>query len=150
MLYDINSILSIQFYLNTSSSIKIFVECLTINFSSFQKGEVNLENVTHEEAVATLKTTQDHVFLIVAKPESAFPAPASSEASYSPQLCKFTSRINKDKIPYCSTKNYLSIEHSTKRTIGENSVSAGNFSTVSRSMNSAESKNASRFTRSDS
>ncbi|XP_044762452.1 disks large 1 tumor suppressor protein isoform X4 [Coccinella septempunctata] len=50
------------------------------------KGEVNLENVTHEEAVATLKTTQDRVVLIVAKPESAFPAPASSEASYSPQL----------------------------------------------------------------
>ncbi|KAK9884886.1 hypothetical protein WA026_009121 [Henosepilachna vigintioctopunctata] len=50
------------------------------------RGEVNLENVSHEEAVATLKTTQDRVVLVVAKPESAFPAPASSDASYSPQL----------------------------------------------------------------
>lgn len=52
-----------------------------------QKGEVNLENVTHEDAVATLKTTQDRVVLIVAKPDSAFNAPAS-DTSYSPQLCK--------------------------------------------------------------
>lgn len=58
----------------------------------FQKGEVNLENVTHEEAVATLKTTQDRVVLVVAKPESAFTAPAS-EASYSPQLCKCRSYL---------------------------------------------------------
>ncbi|KAJ8982761.1 hypothetical protein NQ317_018173 [Molorchus minor] len=49
------------------------------------KGEVNLENVTHEEAVGTLKTTQDRVVLVVAKPESAFNAPAS-DTSYSPQL----------------------------------------------------------------
>ncbi|XP_076251247.1 MAGUK family member discs large 1 isoform X9 [Rhynchophorus ferrugineus] len=49
------------------------------------KGEVNLENVTHEEAVATLKTTQDCVVLIVAKPDSAFNAPPS-DTSYSPQL----------------------------------------------------------------
>lgn len=57
------------------------------NKIDFQKGEVNLENVSHEEAVATLKTTQDRVVLVVAKPESAFIAPAS-ETSYSPQLCK--------------------------------------------------------------
>ncbi|KAG8239769.1 hypothetical protein J437_LFUL019050, partial [Ladona fulva] len=31
-------------------------------------GEKNLENVTHEEAVATLKATQDRVVLLVAKP----------------------------------------------------------------------------------
>ncbi|XP_049821395.1 disks large 1 tumor suppressor protein-like isoform X4 [Aethina tumida] len=49
------------------------------------KGEVNLENVTHEDAVTTLKTTQDRVVLVVAKPESAFNAPAS-DTSYSPQL----------------------------------------------------------------
>ncbi|XP_030757882.1 disks large 1 tumor suppressor protein isoform X4 [Sitophilus oryzae] len=49
------------------------------------KGEVNLENVTHEDAVATLKTTQDCVVLIVAKPDSAFNAPPS-DTSYSPQL----------------------------------------------------------------
>ncbi|KRT86232.1 PDZ domain-containing protein, partial [Oryctes borbonicus] len=50
------------------------------------RGETNLENVTHEDAVATLKTTQDRVVLIVAKPDSAFNAPVS-ETSYSPQLC---------------------------------------------------------------
>ncbi|XP_063911559.1 disks large 1 tumor suppressor protein isoform X4 [Zophobas morio] len=49
------------------------------------KGEVNLENVTHEDAVTTLKTTQDRVVLVVAKPDSAFNAPAS-DTSYSPQL----------------------------------------------------------------
>lgn len=59
-----------------------------LNIIDFQKGEVNLENVTHEEAVATLKTTQDRVVLVVAKPESAFTAPAS-ETSYSPQLCEY-------------------------------------------------------------
>lgn len=56
-------------------------------FSFFQRGETNLENVTHEDAVATLKTTQDRVVLIVAKPESAFNAPIS-DPPYSPQLCK--------------------------------------------------------------
>lgn len=56
-------------------------------FFFLQKGEVNLENVTHEDAVTTLKTTQDRVVLVVAKPESAFNAPAS-DTSYSPQLCK--------------------------------------------------------------
>lgn len=60
---------------------------LILFFLLLQKGEVNLENVTHEEAVATLKTTQDRVVLVVAKPESAFIAPAS-ETSYSPQLCE--------------------------------------------------------------
>lgn len=54
----------------------------------FQKGEVNLENVTHEEAVATLKTTQDCVVLVVAKPDMGFNAPAS-DTSYSPQLCEY-------------------------------------------------------------
>lgn len=59
---------------------------MTLCDVNFQKGEVNLENVTHEEAVATLKTTQDRVVLVVAKPDSAFSAPASE--TYSPQLCK--------------------------------------------------------------
>lgn len=57
-----------------------------------QKGEVNLENVTHEEAVATLKATQDRVVLIVAKPDSAFTT-APSEPSYSPKLCKSIKKI---------------------------------------------------------
>ncbi|ENN71541.1 hypothetical protein YQE_11780, partial [Dendroctonus ponderosae] len=50
-----------------------------------EKGEVNLENVTHEEAVATLKTTQNCVVLVVAKLDTGFTAPAS-DTSYSPQL----------------------------------------------------------------
>lgn len=54
----------------------------------FQRGEVNLENVTHEEAVATLKATQERVILVVAKPDSAFSAPPS-DTSHSPQLRKF-------------------------------------------------------------
>jgi len=41
-----------------------------------QHGEKNLENVTHEEAVATLKATQDRVVLLVAKPETAKPETA--------------------------------------------------------------------------
>uniref|UniRef100_A0AAR5P4X3 Uncharacterized protein n=1 Tax=Dendroctonus ponderosae TaxID=77166 RepID=A0AAR5P4X3_DENPD len=55
------------------------------------KGEVNLENVTHEEAVATLKTTQDCVVLVVAKLDTGFTAPAS-DTSYSPQLSTKASR----------------------------------------------------------
>ena len=34
-----------------------------------QTGEKNLENVTHEEAVATLKATENRVVLLVAKPD---------------------------------------------------------------------------------
>lgn len=49
---------------------------------------MNLENVTHEDAVATLKATQDRVTLIIAKTQSAFNPPPTSEPSYSPQLCK--------------------------------------------------------------
>ncbi|XP_017772482.1 PREDICTED: disks large 1 tumor suppressor protein-like isoform X2 [Nicrophorus vespilloides] len=50
------------------------------------RGEVNLENVSHEDAVATLKATQERVVLIVAKSQSAYSAPPASEPSYSPQL----------------------------------------------------------------
>ncbi|XP_011305573.1 disks large 1 tumor suppressor protein isoform X6 [Fopius arisanus] len=49
-------------------------------------GEKNLENVTHEEAVATLKATQDRVVLLVAKPEGILPPPPpASDHSLSPQ-----------------------------------------------------------------
>ncbi|XP_043480332.1 disks large 1 tumor suppressor protein isoform X3 [Leptopilina heterotoma] len=48
-------------------------------------GDKNLENVTHEEAVATLKATQDRVVLLVAKPEGALPPPPASDRSLSPQ-----------------------------------------------------------------
>ncbi|KAH0568380.1 hypothetical protein KQX54_020607 [Cotesia glomerata] len=49
-------------------------------------GDKNLENVTHEEAVATLKATQDRVVLLVAKPEGVLPPPPpASDHSLSPQ-----------------------------------------------------------------
>ena len=40
---------------------EIFVVILQVN-------EMNLENVTHEDAVAALKATQEHVKLVIAKP----------------------------------------------------------------------------------
>ncbi|XP_044010804.1 disks large 1 tumor suppressor protein isoform X2 [Aphidius gifuensis] len=52
-------------------------------------GEKNLENVTHEEAVATLKATQDRVVLVVSKPEDIIPStpqpPVSLDQTLSPQ-----------------------------------------------------------------
>lgn len=58
-------------------------------FLWFQQGDKNLENVTHEEAVATLKATQDRVVLLVAKPETGIvpppPPPIASDNSLSPQ-----------------------------------------------------------------
>ncbi|XP_033230243.1 disks large 1 tumor suppressor protein isoform X8 [Belonocnema kinseyi] len=49
------------------------------------QGDKNLENVTHEEAVATLKATQDRVVLLVSKPEGTLPPPPASDRSLSPQ-----------------------------------------------------------------
>lgn len=53
-----------------------------------------MENVTHEEAVATLKATQDRVVLLVAKPEGTLPPPPppASDHSLSPQrkLCSIS------------------------------------------------------------
>lgn len=55
----------------------------------FQQGDKNLENVTHEEAVATLKATQDRVVLLVSKTESGIipppPPPIATDNSLSPQ-----------------------------------------------------------------
>lgn len=51
---------------------------------SLQHGEKNLENVTHEEAVATLKATQDRVVLLVAKPETAYLPPPPDVSSTPP------------------------------------------------------------------
>ncbi|KAL0132120.1 hypothetical protein PUN28_000112 [Cardiocondyla obscurior] len=52
-------------------------------------GDKNLENVTHEEAVATLKATQDRVVLLVSKTESGTipppPPPIATNNSLSPQ-----------------------------------------------------------------
>jgi len=48
-----------------------------------------LENVTHEEAVATLKATQDRVVLLVSKTEGGIipppPPPIATDNSLSPQ-----------------------------------------------------------------
>ena len=64
----------------------------TFGFLWFQQGDKNLENVTHEEAVATLKATQDRVVLLVAKPETGIvpppPPPMASDNSLSPQPSK--------------------------------------------------------------
>ncbi|XP_044731009.1 disks large 1 tumor suppressor protein isoform X3 [Chrysoperla carnea] len=49
-----------------------------------EEGDINLENVTHEVAVATLKATQERVVLLVAKLESAFPAAAPTAVSKAP------------------------------------------------------------------
>lgn len=68
---------------------------------------MNLENVAHEEAVATLKATHERVVLLVGKPDSAlhmsdalghsFTHRATIEKSSSPQPCEliyyFTSNI---------------------------------------------------------
>ncbi|VEN44759.1 unnamed protein product, partial [Callosobruchus maculatus] len=87
------------------------------------KGEVNLENVTHEEAVATLKTTQDRVVLVVAKPDSAFNAPAS-DASYSPQFSTKASHGYADSIHSVHSSN-VALHHppSTPRAISTEDVS---------------------------
>ena len=47
-----------------------------------QHGEMNLENVTHEEAVATLKATHDRVILVIAKMSPPIAVPSS------PHPCK--------------------------------------------------------------
>jgi len=55
-----------------------------MNWCALQHGEKNLENVTHEEAVATLKATQDRVVLLVAKPETAYLPPPPDVSSTPP------------------------------------------------------------------
>ena len=54
----------------------------------FQQGEKNLENVTHEEAVATLKSTTDRVVLLVGKPELSRPASTTSHHSHHQGECE--------------------------------------------------------------
>ncbi|XP_034243883.1 disks large 1 tumor suppressor protein isoform X3 [Thrips palmi] len=46
------------------------------------QGERNLENVTHEEAVATLKSTTDRVVLLIGKTELSRPASTTSHHSH--------------------------------------------------------------------
>lgn len=60
------------------------------HFFYLQQGDKNLENVTHEEAVATLKATPERVVLIVGKPDQVY-SPPPPPISTSPQLCKYCS-----------------------------------------------------------
>lgn len=55
-------------------------------FSLFQHGPQNLDDVTHEQAVAALKATPDKVVLIIVKA----PYPTAQNAPSSPQPCKFS------------------------------------------------------------
>ena len=56
--------------------------------SVFQVNDTNLENVTHEEAVASLKATQEVVRLLIAKPsflaDSLPPDSAPTPGQWSP------------------------------------------------------------------
>lgn len=59
-----------------------------IGVRNTSQGDRNLENVTHEEAVATLKATHERVILLVAKPDQAFlhpPRPISTSPQPSVQ-----------------------------------------------------------------
>lgn len=56
-------------------------------FTSESQGERNLENVTHEEAVATLKSITDKVTLIVGKTQIANCNHSTGEYFGSPSVC---------------------------------------------------------------
>ncbi|XP_014469985.1 PREDICTED: disks large 1 tumor suppressor protein isoform X6 [Dinoponera quadriceps] len=80
-------------------------------------GDKNLENVTHEEAVATLKATQDRVVLLVAKPERGMipppPPPIASDNSLSPQPRKQNGSVsalenNTAALPYSQESRHAS------------------------------------------
>ncbi|XP_061938693.1 disks large 1 tumor suppressor protein isoform X18 [Apis cerana] len=79
-------------------------------------GDKNLENVTHEEAVATLKATQDRVVLLVAKPETGIvpppPPPIASDNSLSPQPRKQNGSVsaleNNSTLPYSQESRHAS------------------------------------------
>lgn len=80
------------------------------------QGDKNLENVTHEEAVATLKATQDRVVLLVAKPETGIvpppPPPIASDNSLSPQPRKQNGSVsaleNNSTLPYSQESRHAS------------------------------------------
>ncbi|XP_025268377.1 disks large 1 tumor suppressor protein isoform X9 [Camponotus floridanus] len=81
------------------------------------QGDKNLENVTHEEAVATLKATQDRVVLLVAKPESGIvpppPPPIATDNSLSPQPRKQNGSVsalenNTSMLPYSQESRHAS------------------------------------------
>lgn len=70
---------------------------LTFFFYCLQQGDRNLENVTHEEAVATLKATHERVVLLVGKLENAYlppPSPVHANESHTPPpLCEYTPQL---------------------------------------------------------
>ncbi|KOX72715.1 Discs large like protein 1-like protein [Melipona quadrifasciata] len=84
--------------------------------SAIDQGDKNLENVTHEEAVATLKATQDRVVLLVAKPETGIvpppPPPMASDNSLSPQPRKQNGSVsaleNNSTLPYSQESRHAS------------------------------------------
>ncbi|XP_011705043.1 PREDICTED: disks large 1 tumor suppressor protein isoform X6 [Wasmannia auropunctata] len=81
------------------------------------QGDKNLENVTHEEAVATLKAIQDRVVLLVSKTESGIvpppPPPIATDNSLSPQPRKQNGSVsvmenNTAAIPYSQESRHAS------------------------------------------
>ncbi|KAJ4438518.1 hypothetical protein ANN_14463 [Periplaneta americana] len=90
---------------------------------NLRHGEKNLENVTHEEAVATLKATQDRVVLLVAKPETAYmppPPDVSSTPPPPPPLDK--------PMPYSDSLNAsMALQASTPRAVSEEDISRPAF-----------------------
>lgn len=83
-----------------------------IGVRNTSQGDRNLENVTHEEAVATLKATHERVILLVAKPDQAFlhpPRPIST----SPQ----------PSIQESLRASTMALQPSTPRAVSEEDVS---------------------------
>ncbi|XP_046472167.1 disks large 1 tumor suppressor protein isoform X6 [Neodiprion pinetum] len=95
------------------------------------QGDKNLENVTHEEAVATLKATQDRVVLLVAKPEGVLPPPPSaSDLSLSPQPRKqngSVSALENNSLAYSQESRHASSlalhTASTPRAVSQEDIS---------------------------
>ncbi|XP_021923055.1 disks large 1 tumor suppressor protein isoform X4 [Zootermopsis nevadensis] len=82
-------------------------------------GEKNLENVTHEEAVATLKATQERVVLLVAKPETAYMPPPPDVSSTPPPPPPLATPV-----PYSDSLNAsMALQASTPRAVSEEDIS---------------------------
>ncbi|KYQ46455.1 Disks large 1 tumor suppressor protein, partial [Trachymyrmex zeteki] len=102
------------------------------------QGDKNLENVTHEEAVATLKATQDRVVLLVSKTEGGIipppPPPIATDNSLSPQPRKQNGSVsamenNTAALPYSQESRHASSlalhGTGTPRTVSQEDVSRG-------------------------
>ncbi|XP_018316190.1 disks large 1 tumor suppressor protein isoform X9 [Mycetomoellerius zeteki] len=100
------------------------------------QGDKNLENVTHEEAVATLKATQDRVVLLVSKTEGGIipppPPPIATDNSLSPQPRKQNGSVsamenNTAALPYSQESRHASSlalhGTGTPRTVSQEDVS---------------------------